>query len=207
MSTQANRSALLLETIKIENGEIANLSYHQARCTKSRQILLNSTDVLDLSSLIQPPPKGLYRCRILYGKALHSIEYIPYIAKDIKRLKIVPSQIDYSLKYANRDALNDLLDSHQNVDEIIIEKDGYLTDTTIANIAFYDGEQWFTPSTPLLKGTMREKLLDEGFLQTKDIKKDDLNLYTQVALMNAMIGFKVLYDINIKELKGNHYDH
>ena len=40
-------------------------------------------------------------------------------------------------------------------------------------------------------------MLDENFLQTKDIKKDDLHLYTQVALMNAMIGFKVIKGVNI----------
>ncbi len=207
MSPKEYTSPLLLETIKIENGEIFNLKYHQKRATQSRQILYSSTNILDLSTLIHPPKKGLYRCRVLYNEALHSIEYLPYVAKEIKRLRIVPSQIEYNLKYANRDALNALLDSHQYVDEVIIEKDGYLTDTTIANIAFYDGQQWFTPATPLLKGTMREKLLDEGFLQTRDIKKDDLHLYTQVALINAMVGFKVLSDIKIQDLKGDHYDY
>lgn len=207
MSPKERASPLLLETIKIEDGEIFNLKYHQKRATQSRQILFNSTDVLDLSTLIHPPKEGFYRCRVLYAEELHSIEYIPYTAKDIQTLKIVPSQIEYNFKYANRDALNTLLLSHQDVDEIIIEKDGYLTDTTIANIAFYDGEQWFTPAKPLLKGTMREKLLDEGFLHTQDIKMDDLHLYTQVALINAMVGFKILADIKIKDLKGNHYDH
>lgn len=207
MSPKEHSSPLLLETIKIEDGEILNLKYHQKRATQSRQILYNSTDILDLSTLIHPPQKGLYRCRILYNEELDSIEYIPYTVKEIKKIKIVPSQIKYSLKYANRDALNALLDSHQDVDEVIIEKDGYLTDTTIANIALYDGQQWFTPATPLLKGTMRAKLLDEGFLQTRDIKKDDLHLYTQVALINAMVGFKILADIKIEDLKGDHYDY
>jgi len=53
-------------------------------------------------------------------------------------------------------------------------------------------KQWFTPEEPLLQGTMRAKLLDEDFLQTRQIKKSDLKNYTHVALMNAMIGFKVL---------------
>lgn len=197
MSPKENSSPLLLETIKIEDGEISNLKYHQNRVTQSRQILFNSTNILDLSIHIHAPQEGLYRCRILYAEELHSIEYIPYTQKDIHTLKIVPSQIKYNLKYANRDALNTLLNEHQDTDDIIIEKDGYLTDTTIANIAFYDGKQWFTPSRPLLKGTMREKLLDENFLQTKDIKKEDLHIYTQVALMNAMIGFKIIKDVNI----------
>ena len=83
---------------------------------------------------------------------------------------------------------------------MIIEKKGYLCDTTIANIAFFDGKQWFTPTHPLLKGTMRQKLLDEGFLETKKIKKDNLSDYSQVALINAMIGFKILKHINLEDL-------
>ncbi|PHS42217.1 MAG: hypothetical protein COB07_00310 [Sulfurovum sp.] len=196
MSEEYN-SPLLLETIKIAEGEIANLPYHQNRCDQSRQTLFQSTDILDLASVIQPPPTRLYRCRILYGEKLHSIEYIPYVKKEINSLKIVTSNIDYPLKYANRDALNALLESNKEVDEVIIEKEGYLTDITIANIAFYDGEQWFTPETPLLKGTMRAKLINDGFLQKKEIRKEDLNNYTQVALINAMLGFKILNHFNI----------
>lgn len=190
-------SPLLLETIRIEDGQIHNLSYHQARCDQSRQILFGSTDKLDLSSIIDAPKSGLYRCRILYGISLHSIEYIPYTPKEIHSLRIVSSDIDYSLKYADRSALDALLAANKDVDEVIIEKNGYLTDTTIANIAFYDGREWFTPETPLLKGTMRAKLIDEGFLKTKDIKREDLGEYTKVALMNAMIGFKIINPVNI----------
>ncbi len=192
-------SKLLLETIKIEDGEVSNLSYHQSRCDESRKALFSSTDSLDLSSLIQAPPTGLYRCRILYNEKMHSVEYIPYTPKEIHRLKIVSSDLEYDHKYANRDTLNTLLQEQPKADDILIEKHGYLTDTTIANIAFYDGKQWFTPEKPLLKGTMRAKLLDEGFLHTRKIKKENLNNYTQVALMNAMIGFKILNNFNIQK--------
>ena len=86
---------------------------------------------------------------------------------------------------------------HSKADEIIIEKDGYLTDTTIANIAFYDGTKWLTPLNPLLKGTTMTRLLDEGLLHPKKIKKEELTNYTYVALMNAMIGFKIIKNVNI----------
>ncbi len=178
MSQRDPSVPLLLETIKIEDGKIHNLQYHQSRCTKSRQRLFYSNDILDLSSIIDAPKVGLYRCRILYGKDLHSIEYIPYIPKEIQKLKIISSEIEYDLKYANRDMLNALLELNQDVDEVIIEKHGYLTDTTIANIAFFDGKHWLTPENPLLEGTMRAKLIDEGFLQTKQIKKEDLQSYS-----------------------------
>jgi len=184
--------SLLLETIKIEDGTINNLSYHQTRFNTSRKELFNIREEIDLASLIQAPKTGLYRCRIIYDKKVHTVEYIPYVPKEIKKLKIVSSNIEYNYKYANREGLNTLRERERDFDEIIIEKEGYLTDITIANIAFYDGDKWVTPSQALLPGTMRAKLLDEGFLHKKEIRKEDLKNYSQIALMNSMIGFKVL---------------
>ena len=187
----------LLETIRIENGEVFNLDYHQERFDRSRLELFNSTTNIELSSLIEAPKDGLFRCRILYDVDIKSIKYIPYKAKEIKQLKVVSSNIDYSYKYANREELNTLLLQNSKYDEIIIEKNGFITDTTIANIAFYDNyyKQWFTPETPLLKGTMREKLLKDGLLKTKNIESTEISTYKKVALMNAMIGFKIINPI------------
>ena len=207
MSLDINDTPLLLETIKIEAGVIYNLPYHQERCTQSRQALYGATNILELKTHISPPSKGLYRCRILYKKSIHSVEYIPYVPKIISSLKIIASNIEYTYKYANRDTLNRLLSIEKAYDDILIEKNGYLTDTSIANIAFYDGKQWVTPQNPLLKGTMRQKLIDEGFLQTKQIKVADISAYTQVALMNAMLGFKILKNITITDNRGTHYDY
>ena len=191
--------SLLLETIKIEDGTINNLSYHQTRFNTSRKELFNIREEIDLATLIQAPKTGLYRCRIVYDKKVHTVEYIPYVPKEIKKLKIVTSNIEYDYKYANREELNTLRERERDFDEIIIEKEGYLTDITIANIAFYDGDKWVTPSQALLPGTMRAKLLDEGFLHKKEIRKEDLKNYSQIALMNSMIGFKVLNNFTIEQ--------
>ena len=189
-------SPLLHETIKIEGGEVCNLPYHQARMNRSRKTLFHTEDTLSLSRIIAPPTQGLYRCRICYHTTVYSVEYLPYTPKEIKSLRVVPAEIEYAYKYADRETFESLLKAHGDVDEIIIEKEGLLTDTTIANIAFYDSKRWVTPAKPLLRGTMRAKLLDEGFLQTADITREMLSGYTHVALINAMIGFKIL----------NHYD-
>ena len=87
MSQEPTSTPLLLETIKIEDGEIHNLSYHQDRCTKSRRILFHSSDVLDLSSIIVAPKVGviplpyplwreltLYRVYTLHSKRDTEIE-------------------------------------------------------------------------------------------------------------------------------------
>ena len=198
-----NPHPLLLETIKIEEGKIYNLSYHQKRCDKSRLDLYQTAEPLSLQSFINPPTTGCYRCRILYNTKFQSIEYIPYQEKEIKTLKIINTSLKYDYKYANRDALSSLCKKHPEVDDILIEHHDIIKDTSIANIAFYDGDSWFTPAKPLLKGTMRAKLLEQGFLQKKTIKKSDLHHYSHVALMNAMLGFKILKNITIYDKKGN----
>jgi len=192
-------SPLLLETVKIENGEVFNLPYHQKRCNRSRKELFGLDEKLDLSKYITDiPSHGLYRCRIIYGETLNTVEYLPYLPKEINSLRIVPSTIDYHYKYLYRDDFKTLLKKNSDVDEILIEKEGLLTDTTISNIALYDGKTWYTPRNPLLKGTMRAKLIDEGFLKTRDITKEELSDYSQVALINAMIGFKILNHFKIQ---------
>ncbi|AKF25539.1 hypothetical protein YH65_09240 [Sulfurovum lithotrophicum] len=191
-------SPLLLETIKTEDGTVFNLPYHQARFDHSRKALFNTDDTLDLSKIIDTPPKGLYRCRILYDTNIRSVDYIPYIPKKIHTLRVIPSDIEYIYKYADREAFNILLRKNSDVDEIIIEKEGLLTDTTISNIAFYDGKKWLTPAKPLLQGTMRAKLISEGFLREADISKEMLGRFTHVALINAMLGFKILNHLEIQ---------
>jgi 4-amino-4-deoxychorismate lyase len=190
-------NSLLLETIKIENGRIENIEWHNQRCNKSRAELFNTKSALNLETFITAPPTGLYRCRITYKHDIHSIEYIPYTPRIFNEFTIVKSQIDYAYKYANREALNSLQKPYNS--EIIIEKDGFLTDTSIANIAFYTGKEWLTPKTPLLEGTMRAKLLYNNFLTPKNIRKEELQNFSHFALMNAMIGFQIQKNVNIHE--------
>jgi 4-amino-4-deoxychorismate lyase len=184
---------LLLETLCIKEGKIQNIVYHQARCDRSRKILFGENSTLSLASACTNLPlKGIYKCRVLYGKNIKNIEYTPYKAKKIEMLKIVSRDVEYTYKYANREVFHKLLTSSPESDEFLIEKEGLLTDTTIANIALFDGTQWWTPRKPLLEGTMRAKLLDEGFLKTKDIPSKEIFSHTKIAIMNAMLGFQIL---------------
>jgi len=187
---------LLFETIKIEDGQIYNIAWHNKRCNTARKELFNQSNLVDLKSFITAPKQGLFRCRIVYAQDILSVDYFPYSPKSIHSFKVVKSQLDYSYKYDDREELNKLL--HPKYDEIIIEKDGLLTDTSIANIAFYDGKEWLTPKKPLLQGTTREKLLHKNFLKVKNIKSSEIIHFSHFALMNAMIGFQIQKSINIK---------
>ena len=193
-----NTTPLLLETIRIEKGRAINLPYHQRRFDRSRKAHFHHLSPLSLAELISPPDTThLWRCRISYHKEITAIEYLPYTPKVFRHLKVVSSSLSYPYKYYKREALKRLQADYSDYDDIIIEKEGLLTDTTIANIAFYDGKRWLTPKTPLLEGTMRAKLIDEGFLHPHPIRKEDISSYTYTALMNAMIGFKILSGVKI----------
>ena len=193
---------MFIETIKIVDGRIYNIEFHNDRCNRTRQIFFENATPISLQSYIKSPKKGLFRCRILYAKEVLLVEYIPYQAKQFKMFKIVQSDIVYNYKYADRTTLEQLTAEVDTDDEIIIEKNELITDTSIANLAFYDGQSWLTPKTPLLKGTVRRKLLKNGFLKEENIKSEDIKHFKNFALMNAMIGFqlqKSITDITIKE--------
>jgi len=61
-----------------------------------------------------------------------------------------------------------------------------VSDSFYANTAFWDGRAWSTPDTPLLAGTMRAYLLDQGLLREERIRPEDLGKFLKVRLINAM---------------------
>ena len=156
-----------------------------------------------LEQLISPPDNNLYRCRITYDEENITVEYIPYTPRAISTLQLIQADtLDYALKYANRKELNTLFAQRESADDILMIKDGLVTDTSIANIAFYDGKQWLTPKHPLLHGTTRARLLNEKKIIEADIKSSDVEQYTEFALMNAMIGFNKIKNGIISPIKG-----
>ena len=181
-----------LETIKVVDGEIFNLDYHQNRY----ESVLGSLGVQkkeDLSIYINPPEFGLYRCRLLYTKDTIDVSYHKYKKRDISSLKLVfDNTIEYSNKSTCRDDIDKLFDKKEDCDDILIIKNLLVTDTSIANIAFYTDNGWITPKQPLLKGTTRARLIEEGKLSEIDIKVQDLRNFSKVALLNAMIDFDIL---------------
>jgi|DewCreStandDraft_4_1066084.scaffolds.fasta_scaffold25209_1 4-amino-4-deoxychorismate lyase len=182
--------SLLLETIKIQDSEYQNLEYHNARMNRSRKILLSCTEHIDLQEVL-PKLKltkdQIYKCRILYDYKINKIDIQSYRLKIVRSLKVIESStIDYSHKFADRQMIEDLKRNVEE-DDILIVKNGYITDTSYANIIFREGEQWITPATPLLRGTKREKLLRENKIIEQIITVSDLKKYSEARLINAML--------------------
>lgn len=178
------------ETIKCDDFEVFNLDYHEKRIANS--IALN----LNLQEYIYPSSNELFRCKVIYNEeGINDVQYYKYKKKEIKSFKIVvDDKIEYSKKYLDRSSIDNLYNKKENADEIIIIKNGFVTDTSIANIAIYDGSNWITPKKPLLYGTTRARLLEEKMVFEKDINLTMLKEAKKIALMNAMIDFDILED-------------
>ena len=99
----------LIETIRIQNGRVRNISYHNQRCNYSRKKLFGSTSKLDLrkvidTSKIKDPE---VKCRVIYDEVVHKVEYEPYVLKKIQTLKLVEIEnYTYSYKYIDRSQLS-----------------------------------------------------------------------------------------------------
>ncbi|WP_298694344.1 aminotransferase class IV [uncultured Sulfuricurvum sp.] len=180
---------MFLETIRCEDGKALYLSYHQARMEHALEIL-EAGNIYSLQSLISPPEKGTFRCRFLYDRDLFQIEYHPYTPKAIRSLKAVHSNdLSYPLKSTERQELDALFARRGQCDDVLIIRNGFLSDTTIANIALKIKGIWLTPNTPLLPGTTRERLIRENALISAPLRLEDIPQAESIAVMNAMIGF------------------
>jgi len=135
---------------------------------------------------------------MIYDENSINTYYYIYKPRIIEKIAVIEADISYPHKYLDRSALESLLTKAKGYDEVLIMQNGLLSDTTIANIALRRNGQWFTPSTPLLPGTTRARLLTEGKLILQEIHYKDFNQYDGLALMNAMIGF---YQTDINTVK------
>jgi len=183
-----------IETIKIENGIAHNLGLHLERASETCFHHFGVRTVLPFEKIINEIRSshndGIYKLRIIYTGKIEHYTIEKYEPKIVKTLKVVDGgNIDYSFKYEDRLALNKLLDLRGGCDDIIIIKDGFVTDTSFSNLVFSNGEQLFTPSSFLLNGVKRQQLLRDGKIKEKEIRLEDINNYKSVFMINSMLNF------------------
>ena len=185
--------SLLIESIKLLDGKFHNLFYHEQRMNRSLKTLCGMQDHFNLEEFlgdIEKPLTGLYKCRMVYDDQTKDVEFISYHPKPISSLRIVEhDRIHYEFKYVNRRTINRLFDLRKDCDDILIVKRSLVTDSSYANIVFRKGKHWYTPWSPLLKGTMRQNLLERNLIEEEEITKDDIRSFETFKLINAMMEF------------------
>lgn len=193
-----------IESICCVNKELRNLDYHQARFDRTRSDNFNDIKPILLKEIIQFPTDlsdEKYKVRIVYDGEIQRIEFQSYQIKPISSIKLfeIDPKINYTYKYADRWFFDEYIKETQT-DDLVLVKSNYITDCTYSNIVFFDGENWFTPRSVLLKGTMRESLLNEGKIKEKNIKVSDLANFQSFKRINAMMNLEESQEVSILEL-------
>lgn len=182
----------LIESVKIEAGEIQNLSRHQARVNRAFAELAPTYPPINLGEILLSSPhfpqRGLYKARVVYDLVPRLVEFHPYTPPKMERVGVVEisSSSYYRHKLLDRTLFTELRALYPHFDELLLVRDGLLTDSTFCNVALYDGERWITPSTPLLCGTKRSELLEKGELFEGEISLEQLPNYQTIRLFNAL---------------------
>jgi 4-amino-4-deoxychorismate lyase len=190
-----------IETIKLNNGVFYRLNFHQERVNKAFEIFFpekKPITLLDILNQTLIPHEGLFKCRIVYDTQAYQPEFMPYIRREINSLKVVEMNLEIKpYKPEDRTDYNEAFAQRGDSDDVLISRNGILTDSSYTNVAFFDGTNWFTPQQPLIFGVNRAELLETGRLIEKDIKVEDLKDFQQITLFNAMIEFgEIMLDIS-----------
>lgn len=180
----------MIESIRVFNRKVSHIRWHNERCNASRKSLFGCSDLIDLRKIIKIPdnlPDGLFKCRIIYGSKIEDIHFEPYTVRNIRKLIAVNTDnIEYPYKFLERPELDALYAMRNEADEILIIKNGLLTDAYYYNVLIQIDGQYYTPSKPLLQGTRLQSLRQSLSITPADITVDMLMRSNAITLINAM---------------------
>ena len=182
----------LFESIRVEGGQTHLLQYHQARIERSYPQLFQKKCSWKLESMLPDlPMTGLHKLRFLYNDRAFTFELAPYNARKIETLKCVEiNTYNYDLKLTDRSGIDQAFALRGDCDDVLMTKNGLITDVSYANIVLFDGTDWVTPAVPLFEGVQRSYLLDNKKIQPAIIRLADLTRYKGFQLINAMNGLE-----------------
>lgn len=182
--------SLLIESIKLLDGEYCNLFFHEQRMSRSLRTLCGAEEHFHLEEFLRrldTPKQGLFKCRIVYDEQSMDVQFVPYRPAYPRSLRLIEhDRISYEYKYADRKLLDRLFGLRKGCDDILIVKKGMITDTSYGNVVFKRGKNWYTPWSALLKGTQRQKLLERNMVFEEEIGTADLSTFESFKVINAM---------------------
>lgn len=203
MKKNDSTPTLLLESIRIHNGSPDLLPYHQQRVDRTRKVLYPKRPALKLATFLENvklPQTGTYKLRIEYGEAVEKHELVPYHVRTVHRIKILDAdEVKYGKKFVDRTGILKLMERKGACEDILMIQRGHVTDTSYANVALFDGKHWYTPAWPMLRGTRREQLIQNGSLRPSLIRERDLPNFEKIRLINAMLPWGVGAELEMED--------
>jgi len=196
-----DQNYLFFESIRIENGRFHLLGLHEQRIGSTLKLVFGQNYATNLEkylSIFDPPSEGLFKCRLRYGMTFDRPEFIAYKPKTISSLQmVVANKLDYGLKREDRREIEALLNKRNNCDDILMIRNGFVTDTSYCNIVFFTGKDWVTPANPLLEGVQRSFLIQSGVIRSEQIHYKEVAHFQCFKLINAMIPWDSAPERNI----------
>jgi 4-amino-4-deoxychorismate lyase len=127
-------------------------------------------------------------------------QLIPYAIPEIENFQLVENNsYDYSFKFEDRKEF-ERMKTKAKTEEIIVVKNNHITDTSYTNILFLKGKEWFTPTTYLLNGVMRQHLLHEKKIKETEITLQNIKEFSHFQLINAMNDFDDMFIYPIERI-------
>ena len=192
-----------IESIKIEDQEVFLLELHQKRvnATFAHFGMENSIDLDKIIKDLKIDEDGFFKLRIVYDlNRNYKTQLIPYAVAEIDSFQLVENNTyDYAFKFEDRKEF-ERMKTKAKTEEIIIVKNNCITDTSYTNLLFLKDEKWYTPSTYLLNGVMRQHLLATKKIKETEITLQNIKEFTHFQLINSMNDFDDMFIYPIERI-------
>jgi 4-amino-4-deoxychorismate lyase len=192
-----------IESIKVEDQKAFLMEFHQKRVndTFAHFGAQGSIDLEKIFKSLEHDEDGLYKLRIVYDLNRNfKHQMIPYAIPEIENFQLVENNsFDYSFKFEDRKEF-EKMKTKAKTEEIIIVKNNHITDTSYTNILFLKGETWYTPTTYLLNGVMRQHLLKEKKIKEAEITLQNIREFSHFQLINSMNDFDDMFIYPIERI-------
>jgi para-aminobenzoate synthetase/4-amino-4-deoxychorismate lyase len=213
---RADRPFQLLESLRLDHGNIPRLALHLQRLQRSAQHFgwpwpddLAERVKQALDQLAAQHPQGVYKIRLLLsvnGQVDAQASPLSGPGSQADQATTADSQTPLAVTLANqpmphaddfirhkttrRQAYAPFAPAPGLFDTLLYNQAGELTEFTIGNLALQLDGQWFTPplSSGLLPGVMRASLIDQGLLAERVLHIADLERAQGLALINSVRG-------------------
>lgn len=189
----------LIETMRVENGEVFLLDYHLQRLKKSADRFLFPVSILSLKEsiikYIKEIPEELYRLKVTVlpdGKCnlQHSFHLGPTkLRVGLAKKPVNTQNLFLYHKTTHRMVYEQAKQEQQDWDDVLLwNENGYVTESTIANVVVQFGDKMFTPPIHcgLLPGTFRQYLLDTNQIEEREITVGELSQTNAIYLINSV---------------------
>jgi para-aminobenzoate synthetase/4-amino-4-deoxychorismate lyase len=201
---RASQPFELLETLRLEEGEVRDLSRHFARMERAAQHFSYPFAwprmEASLAEVVQAHPQGTWRVRLLLTATGQCRAEAYALAERPARARLALAECPLEEAHGEFVRFKTTRRAHYEVfapqtpgifDTLLWNEDGQLTECTRSNVAVQFGDRWVTPalSCGLLGGVMRERLLEEGWLKEGVIAREELPQARGVAVFNSLRGW------------------